>query len=71
MAKKNPTTTVVTTTSSVKEFYSRQEVVRAICWATGLSKKTAEIVYNETCVPFHNITAHDYHVYGERRSVRG
>ena len=69
MAKKKETTTV-TTTASVKDFYAKHEIVAAIRWATGMSKKVAESVYAETCPQFHNLTVMDYRVYGARRSVR-
>lgn len=69
MAKKESTTTIVTTTS-VKDFYGKQEIVAAIRWATGMSKNVAERVYADTCPQFHNLTVMDYRVYGNRRSVR-
>lgn len=69
MAKKE-TTTNVTTTISVQDFYPKHEVVTAIRWATGMSKKVAESVYADTCPQFHNLTAMEYRVYGTRRSVR-
>lgn len=67
MKKEN---TTVTTTSTIKDFYSRQEIVSAIRWATGMPKTVAESVYAETCPQFHNLTVLDYRVYGARRSVR-
>lgn len=60
----------VTTTISIRDFYPRHEVVKAIRWATGMSKTVAEQVYADTCPQFHNLTMNDYRVYGSRRSVR-
>ena len=70
MAKKANTTTPIITTTSVKDFYGKQEIVKAIRWATGMTKTMAESVYAETCPQFHNLTVMDYRVYGARRSVR-
>ena len=69
MAKKETTTNVVSTTA-IRDFYPRHEVVKAIRWATGLPKRVAEQVYADTCPQFHNLTMNDYRIYGNRRSVR-
>lgn len=60
----------VITTTTIRDFYPRHEVVKAIRWATGLPKTAAEQVYVDTCPQFHNLTMNDYRVYGSRRSVR-
>ena len=70
MARTKKQDTNVTTTTTIRDFYRKDEVVKAIRWATGMSKSIAEQVYADTCPQFHNLTMNDYRVYGSRRSVR-
>ena len=50
----------------MKEFYTKQEVITAIVWATGMSKSEAAEVFKETDYQFHNITVFEYRRYSGR-----
>lgn len=58
MARKESTTTIVTTAS--KEFYSKLEVINAIRWAEGLTKTEAAKRYRSTDSTYHNLMVHGF-----------
>lgn len=70
MARKKKENSTVITNTAIKDFYPKGLVIRAIKWATGMSELDARQAYRNTCAQFHNLTVHDYQVYGMRRSIR-
>lgn len=67
MKKEN--TTTVTTTAATKDFYTKREFAVALSQVTGLSMAESQRFHAVTDPRFHNLTVHEYRMYG-RRAVR-